>query len=194
MGIFQCTQCFLWKTDVTLGQAVKLTHTFISLAKYIIYFRKRFSDFKFTSRFTDAGETVAIIDVLVRPPRESWRILVSLDSRYGIWGALSTRAVITLPSVSRDWLIFPASRALLSTAPDRPMFSLPARSTWKAGLCFCLKHPKECLPQSLAEHIRVNGFFRRQWGDKWDRYFSEWQTDFISLYENNHFPLIQKKL
>lgn len=58
-------------TDVTLGQAEKLTHVFVSLAKYIIYFRYRLSDFKFTSRFTDAGEIVAIIDVFVRPPRES---------------------------------------------------------------------------------------------------------------------------
>lgn len=52
---------------------------------------------------------------------------------YGTWGLFSTRAVITLPSVSRDWLMFPASRARLSTAPERPMFSLPARSTWRGG-------------------------------------------------------------
>lgn len=136
-------------TDVTLGQAEKLTHVFVSLAKYIIYFRYRFSDFKFTSRFTDAGEIVAIIDVFVRPPRESWRILVSLDSLYGIWGVLSTRAVITLPSVSRDWLIFPASRALLSTAPDRPMFSLPARSTWKAGYVIVSITLKNACPKVL---------------------------------------------
>ena len=82
-----------------------------------------------TSRLIDAGETVAIIHVFVRPPRESCRILVSLDSLYGICGVLSTSAVMTLPRVSRDWLIFPASRALLSTAPERPMFSLPAKST-----------------------------------------------------------------
>ena len=63
-------------------------------------------------------------------PQESpGGLLVSLDSRQGIWGVLSTRAVITLPRVNRSWLIFPASRALLPTAPERPMFSLPARST-----------------------------------------------------------------
>lgn len=50
---------------------------------------------------------------------------------YGTWGRFSTSAVMTLPSVSRDWLMFPASRARLSTAPERPMFSLPARSTWR---------------------------------------------------------------
>lgn len=49
---------------------------------------------------------------------------------YGMWGLFSTRAVMTRPSVSSDWLMFPASRARLSTAPERPMFSLPARSTW----------------------------------------------------------------
>lgn len=59
------------KTDVTLGQAEELTHIFLSLPKYTTYLRNRFSDFKFTSRFIDAGEIVAIIDVFVRPPRES---------------------------------------------------------------------------------------------------------------------------
>jgi len=37
--------------------------------------------------------------------------------------------LITLPKVSRDWLIIPASFALLFSAPDLPMFSDPARST-----------------------------------------------------------------
>ena len=96
-----------------------------------------------------AGETVAMMEVFVRPPRESCNILVSLLSllkhtttycnhlytkllhvrinfpysgsteqtikallhaftnRYGIWGALSTNAVITLPSVKRLWLMLP---------------------------------------------------------------------------------------
>jgi len=48
---------------------------------------------------------------------------------YGTCGACSTSAVITRPSVNKLWLIFPASLARLSTAPDRPMHSLPARST-----------------------------------------------------------------
>lgn len=43
--------------------------------------------------------------------------------------ALSTRAVMTLPSVRRLWFIIPASLALLFSAPDRPMFSDPAKST-----------------------------------------------------------------
>ena len=37
---------------------------------------------------------------------------------------------MTRPRVSRLWLMFPASLALLSTAPDLPMFSLPAKSTY----------------------------------------------------------------
>ena len=36
---------------------------------------------------------------------------------------------MTRPSVSRLWLIDPASLARLSLAPEREMFSLPARST-----------------------------------------------------------------
>lgn len=36
---------------------------------------------------------------------------------------------MTRPRVKRDWLIMPASRARLSSAPERPMFSDPARST-----------------------------------------------------------------
>ena len=48
---------------------------------------------------------------------------------YGTWGACSTSAFITRPRVRRLWLMLPASLALLSTAPDRPMFSDPAKST-----------------------------------------------------------------
>ena len=53
---------------------------------------------------------------------------------YGTCGALSTRAVITRPSVSKLWLMLPASLARLSTAPDLPMFSLPARSTYGTNM------------------------------------------------------------
>jgi hypothetical protein len=44
-------------------------------------------------------------------------------------GRWSTRAVITRPRVSSDWLMLPASRARASFAPLRPTLSLPARST-----------------------------------------------------------------
>lgn len=56
-------------------------------------------------------------------------ILQTQSYLYGIWGACSTSAVMTRPRVSRLWLMLPASRARLSTAPERPMFSLPAKST-----------------------------------------------------------------
>mmetsp|Transcript_19164 Transcript_19164/g.43303 ORF Transcript_19164/g.43303 Transcript_19164/m.43303 type:complete len:223 (-) Transcript_19164:266-934(-) len=41
----------------------------------------------------------------------------------------STSAVMTLPSVSRDWLMDPASRRRSFLAPERPTHSEPARST-----------------------------------------------------------------
>lgn len=40
-----------------------------------------------TSRFDEDGDTVAMMEVLVRPPSESCRILVSLDS---LWGQEAT--------------------------------------------------------------------------------------------------------
>ena len=49
--------------------------------------------------------------------------------RYGTCFSLDARAWITRPSVSRLLLIVPASLAVSSRAPDRPMHSLPARST-----------------------------------------------------------------
>ncbi|KAG5457413.1 MAG: hypothetical protein BJ554DRAFT_2582 [Olpidium bornovanus] len=36
---------------------------------------------------------------------------------------------MTRPKTRSDWLIMPASRARLFSAPDRPIFSDPARST-----------------------------------------------------------------
>ncbi|RUS22532.1 hypothetical protein BC937DRAFT_88563 [Endogone sp. FLAS-F59071] len=56
------------------------------------------------------------------------------DNQYGTYryGTCSDRlvnALITLPSVSNDWLIILASRARSFSAPERPIFSDPARST-----------------------------------------------------------------
>lgn len=48
---------------------------------------------------------------------------------YGTCLPRSTSALITRPRVRSDWLIMPASLARLSSAPERPMFSDPARST-----------------------------------------------------------------
>lgn len=104
------------------------------------------------------GEMVAIMQVLVRPPRESCKSRVSLDSlnmaplherefqprretsnedkmrkeltdRYGICVSFSTSLLITRPRASRLALIIPASLALPFSAPLRPTFSDPARST-----------------------------------------------------------------
>lgn len=48
---------------------------------------------------------------------------------YGMCGALSLIAVMTRPRATSDWLFTPASRACCRTAPEMPIFSLPARST-----------------------------------------------------------------
>ena len=55
-------------------------------------------------------EQVIIIVVLEFPPRESWRILVSFESLYGVWPLPSTRALITLPNADRLLLIVFAAK------------------------------------------------------------------------------------
>ena len=76
-----------------------------------------------------AGDTVAMMHVLLLPPSASRRSRVSFESRYGTWPPPATKAAMTRPNVRSDLLISPASLARLSTAPDREMFSDPARST-----------------------------------------------------------------
>jgi len=39
-----------------------------------------FSELRVSSKFTSAGDTQAIIEVLELPPRESYKILVNLES------------------------------------------------------------------------------------------------------------------
>lgn len=83
---------------------------------------------------------------------------------YGMWGAFSTKEVMTRPRVRRDILMFPASRARLSTAPDLPMFSDPAKSTrcnlpvWKGQInhtekCFCLAASNSLTMYSNNGHV-----------------------------------------
>ena len=73
----------------------------------------------------------AQIIVLVFPPRESVRSLVSLESRYGICLLRSPfdKAFTQLPKALMDLLMFFTSSSLW---PELPLFdirSLPARST-----------------------------------------------------------------
>jgi len=68
--------------------------------------------------------------VLEFPPSDSDRILVSLESRYGICSDfLSVKAKITIPSVVNDLLIILASSSTCPAAPVLEIFSEPARST-----------------------------------------------------------------
>lgn len=64
------------------------------------------------------------------PPRDSWRMRVSLLSLYGTCvDFLSVKAVITLPKVVNDLLIVLASSSVYPVAPVLEIFSLPAKST-----------------------------------------------------------------
>mmetsp|Transcript_23940 Transcript_23940/g.69111 ORF Transcript_23940/g.69111 Transcript_23940/m.69111 type:complete len:205 (+) Transcript_23940:455-1069(+) len=94
-----------------------------------------------SSTTLSAGEMVAMITVLQRPPRASCSSRVSFESRYGTRPELSRSEEMTRPRVSRLWLIERRSRSSSSwpglacpgssPAGAPPFFahSLPARST-----------------------------------------------------------------
>ena len=82
------------------------------------------------------------------PPRDSWRMRVNFESRYGMWldwrtvelvpcnhyhrtfhTFPSVSALMTIPRAERDLLIFLASSKVVPDAPVFPTFSEPARST-----------------------------------------------------------------
>mmetsp|Transcript_9298 Transcript_9298/g.23508 ORF Transcript_9298/g.23508 Transcript_9298/m.23508 type:complete len:316 (-) Transcript_9298:238-1185(-) len=73
--------------------------------------------------------TAAISTALALPPRESCRMWVSLESRYGTCGEPCTRFMITWPSVESDLLMEEASLRRCPIAAVRAWRSLPARST-----------------------------------------------------------------
>ncbi len=65
------------------------------------------------------------------PPTDSWRMRVSLLSRYGMCCLFvpSVRVMMTRPSAERDLLMFLASSRTEPSAPVLETFSEPARST-----------------------------------------------------------------
>lgn len=66
----------------------------------------------------EAGEQQITIVVLAFPPSDSCKILVSLESRYGMCVLLpSANALITLPRADNDLLIFLASSKTVPSAP-----------------------------------------------------------------------------
>ena len=76
------------------------------------------------------GEHVMTRHVFEFPPRDSDKILVNFDSRYGIWWTfLSVSALMTLPSVVKLLLIILASSRVYPAAPVFEIFSEPAKST-----------------------------------------------------------------
>jgi hypothetical protein len=57
-----------------------------------------------------AGEQQMTIVVLALPPKDSCRILVNFESRYGMWVLLpAARAEMTLPRADKDLLLHFAS-------------------------------------------------------------------------------------
>lgn len=98
---------------------------FLALEAYFIVPRD-------SSKLLSAGETQAIIVVLEFPPNESWRILVNLESLYGICPVpffSSVRALITKPRLSKPLLILIPSFKSCPVAPVFFILSDPAKST-----------------------------------------------------------------
>lgn len=76
--------------------------------------------------------------VLLLPPKDYWRILVSFESRYGTCSFFSdVRALMTFPRQLRDLLMFLASSSCWPLTPVLETFSEPAKST-KYNLAFLL--------------------------------------------------------
>jgi hypothetical protein len=71
---------------------------------------------------------VVMMLVLHPPLRESLRIRVSLELRYGTWSAAVVRAETTLPRQDRERLIFLVYYRLWPLTPLLRIFSLPAKS------------------------------------------------------------------
>jgi len=69
------------------------------------------SVFSVSPKLHSAGEQAAIITVRELPPRESYRILVSLESLYGTWPFLdaSVSEAITFPKASNPLLMLTPS-------------------------------------------------------------------------------------
>lgn len=110
----------------------------------------------------DGLEGIRSLVVLQRPPRLSCSSRVSLESRYGTRPCFSRSAVTTRPSVSRDWLIFCASRMRALSCDPVPAdlaHSLPARST----MC---NYATRVLSTSSQTYMRVRGQAgeERVWG------------------------------
>mmetsp|Transcript_19 Transcript_19/g.33 ORF Transcript_19/g.33 Transcript_19/m.33 type:complete len:237 (+) Transcript_19:1309-2019(+) len=78
----------------------------------------------------ELGETLMTSQVLALPPRDSWSMRVSLESRYGMCVDFpSVKALITLPRAERERLILLASSSLSPVAPVFLTISEPAKST-----------------------------------------------------------------
>ena len=89
------------------------------------------SVWKVSWKLRPAGEIAASITVRLEPPRLSSSRWVSFDERYGMCplALASVRALMTLPSAERLWLMAIASLRVSPVAPVLEARSEPARST-----------------------------------------------------------------
>ena len=86
-----------------------------------------------------AGDMHASIVVRELPPKEFYKILVSLESLYGMWSYFSfeVNADITCPKAKRLLFIFIPSFIIFPSAPVFFIFSEPAKSTkWNFAFMF----------------------------------------------------------
>mmetsp|Transcript_1815 Transcript_1815/g.4731 ORF Transcript_1815/g.4731 Transcript_1815/m.4731 type:complete len:229 (+) Transcript_1815:121-807(+) len=107
--------------------------------------------------------TAAISTALALPPRESCRMWVSLESRYGTCGEPCTRFMITWPSVESDLLMEEASLRRCPIAAVRAWRSLPARSTRLSVACLRRPTPSSivllAMTQVRMQWLRLDSAF-----------------------------------
>jgi hypothetical protein len=139
-SLFSFLISFFKRTRVPVESSLITALFLISLALYANFKVERVSP---KLRFD--GEMLAMITVLLLPPRESLRIKVSLLSRYGTCLFLpsdtSTKELITFPRAERDLLIIPASFSLSPWVPASFYLSEPAKSMMWNLDCFTFHTP-----------------------------------------------------
>ncbi len=132
--LISCLSPSIFPLDSSLIEAL----FFIILALYANLSVERVSE-----KAPEAGEILAIINVLEFPPSESLSKKVNLESLYLIWyyfpSVIYTNVFITQPKTVRDLLIFPASLSLSPTAAVYFYLSEPAKST-KCNFDVFIKH------------------------------------------------------
>lgn len=93
------------------------------LYKYLTYLLPKSKVDLVSCSLKEAGEQQIIIVVRAFPPKDSCKIRVNLESRYGTNAFFSVElanAVITLPKADNDLLMFFASSNIIPSTPVLP--------------------------------------------------------------------------